>query len=480
MDEIEVLTVRAPRFYRDGVTGVIFPEEVLIPTIFEKNSISSLFLNPDFFYKLPQAGLYTKGEEYLESERRLEKFLKEDNIKWRYLKKWVKKLNPKLVLLIRRMVSDYSVTLKTAEIIKKINKDIKIGLICTSGLNEALLYIKNKNIDFVTLGDPENTVVEIYSKIKKGGNWKNTKGIVFREGKKIIFTGERIEVNLNVFPIPNRDLVIDRKKYWPSAFGIIECGRGCIYSCSFCDIRPPFRLRDPKLIVKEIMLSIKKYGTREFWFMISSFLHSKKWAREVCNLITKHKLSIIWGCYVNANELDEESIKMMKRAGCYYLGIGIESGSYNTLLNFKKVSNIAGKEVVDYKKLGELIRSNGMLWRTGVIFGNPNESIEDVAATIRAIRVTKPDFYRFQFLIPKVDSELYFYLKKRKLLLNNNLDFFTTGHLNIKTKLPKTFYKNIWITQEKLSSLSEKTFLLKKFLKLKILFLKLNEYFSYL
>lgn len=484
MGNIDVLVIRPPRFYTDGATASIFPDEVLIPTILENNSISSRFLNPDFVHYNRKFTLYPRLDDYLFRKKRLRQFIEGDDLKWKYAKRNIQRLDSKIILLIMRMPNDFSVTHKTAKIAKEINPNVKIG--AWENVNEkynrfiSLRYLKNKAIDFAIVGEPQHTFLEVSKNLLEGKQITKVKGLALRnKDEKVVFTRRReLEINLDNFPIPNRDLVIDKKFYPPSSFGLIRGGEGCIYNCNFCVAAGiPFRLRNPKNVVKEMTQVYTKYGTREFSFMMNSFLHSKKWAREVCNLIKKFKLDIIFGCHANENQLDRKIIKVLKSAGCYSLSIGLESGDCDILKKMGKISNLDLKKP---KKVAEMIKSNGMFLRTGFILSNPEETLGQMMESIQLLKEVKPDFFRVQFLVPFFGTKFYEKLKSKNLIKDEKLDEYHTGEIKIKTTVDEKILKRLYIKYAKLSELSDSIIFRKKFFNRSFLRCKIKEYVKYL
>jgi radical SAM superfamily enzyme YgiQ (UPF0313 family) len=481
MSKVEVLVVRPPRFYEDCATNSIFPEEVLLPTILEVNSISSRFLNTDFIRFFKKRIGYPSIEDYIFYSQRLKSFLKGDGLKWKYLRKYILLFNPKIVLLIPRMYNDFSVTLKTAKIIKDLNEDIKIG-VYRPGNEEiqhslALKYMRSENVDFFIVGEPEYTFLELCKMVLKGKKITKVRGLAIRRGKQIVFTKRREpELNLDNFPIPNRDLVLNRKIYPPHAFGIIEVGRGCIYNCRFCgEAGIPFRVRSPESIVREVVYVYKKYGTRDFTFLVSSFLHSKRLAMKICTLLKKFRLDIIFKCFVNANEIDEEIVKNLREAGCYQMVVGLESGSYRILKSLNKESNV---DLEKMKKGCELIKKYGIILRSGIILNNFGETEEDVFYSLRLLKEVKPDFLRVQFLIPYLGSELF--KKFENLIISKNIDEYHTGKIKISSFCDVEILRKIWRRYAIISERQESLILRKIFFNPKILKSKLVEYTHYL
>jgi len=485
MKTIEVLVIRPPRWYIDGATHLITPQEVLLPTILENNSISSRFLNVDFPRLIPQIRIFPPFSTYLNYESGLNNFLgDEKNIKWKYGKYFIKKLDPSIALLVKRMPNDFSVTIKMAEIIKNNNPETIIGTLAINE-REATIFLKNPFIDFVIVGEPEYTLLEVSREILKNGfkkdNLKKIKGLAFKGKKGVIFTKEReLEYNLDNFPIPNKDLVIDKNYYPPSSFGLIEGGRGCKYSCSFCVESPPLRLRSPEIVAREIVETYQRYKTRDFLIELSSVLHNPLWTKKLHKLLMKYHLPIMIGCYANANQITRKSANLLKEMGCYKVCIGIESGSVNILKKLNKIPNIENGRILNFQRVRKILKENGIFFRSSFIIGHPEETYKDLIESLKLLRKLNPDSFRLQFLIPKYGTKVYKEVKKRKLLLDENPDRFMSSENLIKTKISPQKLREIWKKYNQLNYIKERIFFRKIFLHPKRFLLKMSEYSYFL
>ena len=66
-----------------------------------------------------------------------------------------------------------------------------------------------------------------------------------------------------------------------------------------------------------------------------TFTVYKKHIIEVCQLLIKQKNKLTWTCNVRA-DLDEETMRWMKKANCRLIIVGFESGSNKILALMKK------------------------------------------------------------------------------------------------------------------------------------------------
>ena len=69
----------------------------------------------------------------------------------------------------------------------------------------------------------------------------------------------------------------------------------------------------------------------------------KERATELSEVIMENRLRIRWSCYSRAN-LDFQTMKLMKRAGCHILEVGLESCNDEILKGIKKGITVSGAE----------------------------------------------------------------------------------------------------------------------------------------
>ena len=99
--------------------------------------------------------------------------------------------------------------------------------------------LNHKNIDFLSIGEGENTIVELLLALEKNTELNLVDGIVFRNNGKIVSTTPRAygqDLDTLDFPLINAPKVLkDFDKYPKEAFGYVFASRGCPYACTFCE-----------------------------------------------------------------------------------------------------------------------------------------------------------------------------------------------------------------------------------------------------
>ena len=248
---------------------------------------------------------------------------------------------------------------KIIDIIKKESPKTKIvlgGPHPTALPEEAFL---RANPDVVIIGEGEETFQALVSHFMEG-KWssqelKKIDGICLKEGNNIIRTEPRKFIqDLDIIPFPARDLV-DMKKYtgYPVSKTIpstsIMCSRGCPFHCTFCSNNiwktsfPRYRARSPKNVVEELKELKAKWGFKEFFDYSDEFNANLSQAKNLLKEIISAKLSIYLKCQLRVTPIDEELVQLMKKAGVWYVHLGIESGNEETLKGIRKMVTL--KEV---------------------------------------------------------------------------------------------------------------------------------------
>ncbi len=238
--------------------------------------------------------------------------------------------------------------------------------------------------DFVVLGEGELTFSELCNALESGKDVRKVKGIAFKEGEKIVITGERPLIeNLDEIPFPKYEL-FPMEKYKVMS---ITTSRGCAFNCIYCAARNfwrgKVRFRSIENVISELKLLKERYNKTNFKFHDSTFTLDMQRARELCDAI--EELNITWSCETRAELLDEDLISRMARAGCRLICFGIDSGDEEVLKLCNRQADFKAIE-----KAFELCRKYGIRTRAYVIFGLPGESESSCKKTIEFIERIKP------------------------------------------------------------------------------------------
>jgi anaerobic magnesium-protoporphyrin IX monomethyl ester cyclase len=283
--------------------------------------------------------------------------------------------------------------------------------------------LEETSFDIGVLGEGEATIVELLKlfksekydlkKLISGKKLENVDGIVFRSDNRVLLTKPRkLLEDLNALPYPAREL-LPMEKYIPlpnqykrKPVVHMTAIRGCPYSCSFCSNNKIFgrkiRFRSPEKIVEEIKYVKKKYGAREISFWDDMMTVNREWINSFCDLLIKDDVGVVWTCYARVDSVDEPMLRKMKKAGCWNIFFGFESGVQMLLDNINK-----GITIEQIRRTNELCKRIGIEVRASFMIALPGETPELARETIEFAKKLNPDYVQFCITTPYPGTALY-------------------------------------------------------------------------
>ncbi len=277
--------------------------------------------------------------------------------------------------------------------------------------------------DLVVVGEGEETMVEVADCFSGGVGFSGVKGLVYKEGKQIIHAPERDFIeDLDNLAFPSRELFNNDayKRYYRDRFGYTTSAmissRGCPFSCDFCS-RPIFgskvRTRSAENIVDEVE-QISNLGYERIWFSDDCFTLNSKHLLNVCDEMVRRKVNVAWECLSRVDTMDAQIAESMKRAGCFRVFFGIESGNDSILgLMNKHITISQAKSAVYAAKTAGL--------KTGAFFivGYPGESNKTVLDTVRFASSLPLDYLSFTLPYPIPGTPLYERVKDKGVAIED-------------------------------------------------------------
>ncbi len=280
---------------------------------------------------------------------------------------------------------------------------------------------ENPFIDYVIIGEAELTLKDILEGVPNN----EILGICYRENFQPVKNEKRPFIeNLDILPFPARHLV-DNKKYIRPDNGkvqaVVKVSRGCPYHCFFCLATPvsgpKVRVRSAENIIAELKECVEKYNIRNFLFWSDIFNFDREWTMNLCQKIIESGLKITWSSNTRANTMDDEMAKIMYKAGCRLVSIGVESGSQKMLNNIgKKLSLDEIRETV------KILKKNKIKIYNYFVIGLPWETEETVEETIKFAIELDSNFISFYTATPLPGTKYFAYAMLNKLV-DGNMDF---------------------------------------------------------
>lgn len=297
---------------------------------------------------------------------------------------------------ISGIITTYTYQKMFIEIIRRYSiKPIVCGGGCASTVGELLLKAGATEI---ILGEGENAMLKY---VKSNIEYKTIDNIPFPDWRSIDMEAYLVNPiwGKNTGNASNIGIHKDMKNIKRSVNVITS--RGCPYSCHFCyDLfGRKYRQRSVDNTIVELKLLKENYNIDFVGFVDDNMYVNKKWVLEFCKQMSE--LNLLWGCHARANEVDDEVLKSSYKAGCRWIGYGIESGS-QTMLNLMNK-----RMTVDAQKRAILAtKQAGIYPNTSFIYGYPGENKKTIDETIEFCRETdiKPNFF---YATPYPGSKFY-------------------------------------------------------------------------
>ncbi|MGB0369539.1 MAG: B12-binding domain-containing radical SAM protein, partial [Flavobacteriales bacterium] len=273
-------------------------------------------------------------------------------------------------------------------------------------------YLK-AGADFVVIGEGEQTMLEVVEHLQNGKHQKEEiSGIAYLESGEEIKTKSRVKMKeLADLPWPDRK-AIDLTKYidvWKHHHGqstvSVSTQRGCPYTCKWCSTAvygQSYRRRPAADVVAELKWIKDTYNPDNIWFVDDVFTVSHKWLDEFCELMIESNLDLKFECITRAERLTEDVLANLKKAGCFRIWIGAESGSQRII--------DAMDRRVDVNVVRSMIRKtkeHGIQTGTFIMVGYPGEDESDITETIKHLEESDPDHFTITLSYPIRGTDLF-------------------------------------------------------------------------
>jgi len=287
--------------------------------------------------------------------------------------------------------------------------------------------------DYVVVGEGENSFKALIEHLEKKQKIKpfhqkttfyGKIGIAFKKSGKVVFIPQSPVLDLDKIPFPDWSVFPNLRRYKSYCRERpdipILTSRGCPYQCIYCNksiFGFKFRARSPKNVVDEIEYLIDRFGARELSIHDDVFALDTKRAEKICDLIIERKIDIAWKCDngIRAEDARLELLKKMKKAGCYMVAIGAESGNQDVVNKIRRNQDL---DVV--RKAAKNIKSLGMVLKVFFQFGLPYDTAETMKDTIEFAKELDPRIAQFAITTPLPDTELYRLIENKGKFLYND------------------------------------------------------------
>jgi len=247
--------------------------------------------------------------------------------------------------------------------------------------------IQKEGVDVVCRGEGEKAVVSLSNNIK--GNYLGTENCWIKKDGKIYKNdiGSLIE-DLDQLPFPDRTVFSKYPLFKKFRMRNFLAGRGCPYNCTYC-YNSAFRklckgkgqyvrVRSVENLVSEIEEEATKNRLNFINFEDDIFVQNKKWLGEFAKVYSK-TIKLPFHCHIKVDMIDEEAIRLLKKAGCFSVSMGVETADAD--LREKILNRRMSNELII--KVCNLLKKNGINIALQNMLGIPGTNLKDDINTLK-------------------------------------------------------------------------------------------------
>lgn len=264
------------------------------------------------------------------------------------------------------------------------------------------IVIKQKCVDIICIGEGEEAILELAEDPQR----KDINNFWFKENGSIIRNGLRpLITDLDNLPFADKSIWLDEVDKKDFKRYLIMITRGCPYSCVYCansqvralseGLGPYVRTRSVDNVLEELVLAKELYDINWVVFMDDNLTLNKRWFIDFAEKY-KEKIGLPYASNTHPLTIDEDRAKWLKRSGCSFIMLGLQSGS-------EKVRKIINRRETNLQvsKVAEICKRNGVNFTIDHIFGLTNPEIEYLRESalfyneIRPIQINS--FYLYYF-----------------------------------------------------------------------------------
>lgn len=244
--------------------------------------------------------------------------------------------------------------------------------------------------DIGVIGEGEETITELVAAITTGDNLNSIGGLIYREnGSRNLMRTIARPPHQDLDTLPwidfdglGLDIYAGLHRPGQMAPGLITdpsarvmpflTSRGCPFTCTFCCHEAAgrrYRQRSLDNVFSELEYNIDRYGINTLAIYDDLFCLKRQHLEEFC--LRVRPLGLRWQCSIRVEQVNPQSLRLMRESGCACISFGVESMSSTVLASMEKKTTRAALD----RALAQIYEARITTW-ANLIFGDPAETLD--------------------------------------------------------------------------------------------------------
>lgn len=296
-------------------------------------------------------------------------------------------------------------------------------------------------VDFIIDGPADHAFPQLLAALDKNEEVSEIVNLIYKEDQIIKTKKEAIPNMESLPPLPYEDLFKTysadgylKRTFLGKRTAAYHSSFGCPFTCSFCAVVPIYKARWKGLSASRISDDLRflqdKYEIDAVEFHDNNFFVSQERTKEFSKLILDRNLQ--WWGEGRIDTIDrytDESLELMRKAGCRMIFFGAESGNDDVLQNMDKGGTQNAKQIADF---AARMKQFDIIPEYSFVLGLPGKTDQEVMNQIdkeiefiKKIKDINPDTEIIIYIyspVPTEGSELYEDVKKSGFRFPEHLD----------------------------------------------------------
>jgi len=201
-----------------------------------------------------------------------------------------------------------------------------------------------------------------------------------------------------------------------SPYGVNYSSISCYFKCNFCVIKNfygnKFRERNIKSVIRDFD-ELAKRNVVNIKMMDELFVSSPKRIKEVCQAIIDRNYNFNIWAYARIDIMNDEMLKLMRKAGIRWLALGIESGSDEIRKGVLK-GNFTKEKI---KTIVKMIKDNDICVLGNFMFGFWEDKKDTMQETLDLAIELNCEYVNFYCVTSFPETSFYNELKAKGVIL---------------------------------------------------------------